>query len=94
MYYSQKERVNIVIDIINKLKNFKTKNGNTVNLYNSNLCSFIDEFKNITNQYIKQDENNLKGFKGKLYFEEIDKFIEYNLPIKNTEKALFVFRLK
>lgn len=94
MYYSQKERVNIVIDIINKLKNFKTKNGNTVNLYNSNLCSFIDEFKNITNQYIKQDENNLKGFKGKLYFEEIDKFIEYNLPIKNTEEALFVFRLK
>lgn len=94
MYYSQKERVNIVIDIINKLKNFKTKNGNTVNLYNSNLCSFIDEFKNITNQYIKQEENNLKGFKGKLYFEEIDKFIEYNLPIKNTEKALFVFRLK
>jgi hypothetical protein len=94
MYYSQKERVNIVIDIINKLKNFKTKNGNTVNLYNSNLCSFIDEFKNITNQYIKQEENNLKGFKGKLYFEEIDKFIEYNLPIKNTEEALFVFRLK
>lgn len=94
MYYSQKERVNIVIDIINKLKNFKTKNGNTVNLYNSNLCSFIDEFKNITNQYIKQDENNLKGFKGKLYFEEIDKFIEYNLPIKNTEEPLFVFRLK
>lgn len=94
MYYSQKERVNIVIDIINKLKNFKTKNGNTVNLYNSNLCSFIDEFKNITNQYIKQEEDNLKGFKGKLYFEEIDKFIEYNLPIKNTEEALFVFRLK
>tara|TARA_B000000477_G_C6053204_1_gene211144 strand:- start:46 stop:330 length:285 start_codon:yes stop_codon:yes gene_type:complete len=94
MYYSQNERVNIVIDIINKLKNFKTKNGNIVNLYNSNLCSFIDEFKNITNQYIKQEENNLKGFKGKLYFEEIDKFIEYNLPIKNTEKALFVFRLK
>jgi|UniRef100_A0A6C0JNJ1 hypothetical protein len=93
-YYSQKDRLIIVIDIINNLKNYKTKNGNTVNLYDSNLCSFINKFKEITNQYIKQDENNLKEFKGRLYFEEIDKYIEYNLPIYKYKQPLFVIRFK
>jgi hypothetical protein len=93
-YYSQKDRLIIVIDIINNLKKYKTKNGNIVNLYDSNLCSFINEFKDITNQYIKQDENNLKEFKGKLYFEEIDKYIEYNLPIYKYKQPLFVIRFK
>jgi len=52
MNYDKTERLNIVLNIFKKLKNYKLKNGNTLNLYNENLCSFIKEFKKITNQYI------------------------------------------
>ena len=41
MIYTQTERVNIVLDIVRKLKNYKIKSGNTINLYNEELCSFI-----------------------------------------------------
>ena len=72
-YYSQKERLEIVLNITNKLKNYELKNGKTIDLYNENLCEFIREFKEITNKYIKQDENNLKELKVKLKFTEIKK---------------------
>tara|TARA_B100001540_G_scaffold317790_1_gene352956 strand:+ start:127 stop:420 length:294 start_codon:yes stop_codon:yes gene_type:complete len=94
-YNNQKERLNIVINIINKLKKYKIKNGSIINLYNKELCSFIEEFKNITNNYIKQDDNKeIKGFKGTLYFEEIGKNIEYNLPAYRNIEPLFVIRIK
>ena len=92
-YYTQKERLQIVLDIINNLKNYKTKNNTIINLYNEELCSFIKEFKFITNQYIKQDDNKpIKEFKGKMLFEEINKEIEYIFPAKNNKKPLFVIR--
>ena len=69
MIYTQTERVNIVLDIVRKLKNYKIKSGNTINLYNEELCSFITEFKVITKKYIKEETE----YKGSLYFEEIDK---------------------
>lgn len=92
-YYSQKERLEIVLNIVKKLKKFKLKNGSTINLYNENLCEFIKEFKEITNNYIKQDENNVKEFKGKLNFTEINKTIEYILPSKKSIEPLFVIRM-
>lgn len=92
-YYSQKERLEIVLNITNKLKNYELKNGKTINLYNENLCEFIKEFKEITNKYIKQDENNLKEFKGKLKFTEINKTIEYIFPIIKNIEPLFVIRM-
>ena len=92
-YYTQKERLQIVIDIINNLKNYKTSNDTTINLYNQELCSFIKEFKCITNNYIKQDDNKpIKEFKGKMLFEEINKEIEYIFPAKNNKNPLFVIR--
>ena len=92
-YYSQKERLEIVLNITNKLKNYELKNGKTINLYNENLCEFIKELKEITNKYIKQDENNLKEFKGKLKFTEINKTIEYIFPIIKNIEPLFVIRM-
>jgi hypothetical protein len=47
MYNNKSCRLAIVIDIMTKLKNFKGKNGEIVNLYENGMCSFIDEFKDI-----------------------------------------------
>ena len=94
MYYTQAERLNIVVDIATKLKNFKTKNGQIVNLYSDNLCSFITDFKQICNSYVKQDETKLADFRGTLEFEEIDRTIEYVLPVKKHDEPLFVIRSK
>ena len=95
MFYSKIERLQIVLEIVNKLKNFKCKNNTIINLYDDNLCSFIGELKEIFNNYIKQDDNNvdnIKDFKGNLYFEEIDKKIEYFLPCRKNKKSLFVIK--
>jgi len=88
MFYSKIERLQIVLEIVNKLKNFKCKNNTIINLYDDNLCSFIKELKEIFNNYIKQDDiniDNIKYFKGNLYFEEIDKKIEYFYLVKKIK---------
>ena len=91
-YNNKSDRLAIVLDIANKLKNYKLKNGSTLNLYNQELCSFIEEYKKITNEYIKQDEDDIKDYKGTLLFEEINKNIEYILPAKKSTAPLFVIR--
>lgn len=48
----------------------------------------INEFKVITKKYIKEETE----YKGSLYFEEIDKTIEYLLQINKSIKPLFVIR--
>lgn len=93
MFYTKNERVLIVLEIFKNLKNYKLKNGNYINLYNDNLCKFIKEFKDITKKYIDQSDDNLKEYKGVLNFEEINKKIEYILPIKKNKKSLFVIRM-
>ena len=92
MFRIKIERLQIVLEIVNKLKNFKCKNNAIINLYDDNLCSFIGELKEIFNNYIKQDETKLMDYKGTLYFEEIDKKIEYFLPCRKNKKSLFVIR--
>lgn len=92
-FYTQKERLQLILDITNKLKKYKLKNGYIIDLYNENLCEFIKEFKKITRNYIKQDENNLHEFKGKLEFIEINKTIEYIFPIDKNIEPLFVIRM-
>lgn len=92
MFYSKIERLQIVLEIVNKLKNFKCKNNTIINLYDDNLCNFIEELKEIFNNYIKQDETKLIDYKGNLYFEEIDKKIEYFLPCRKNKNSLFVIK--
>lgn len=95
MFYNKMERLQIVLQIVHKLKNFKCSNNTIINLYNENLCHFITELKQIFDQYVKQDEGNLVDFQGTLFFEEINKHIEYFLPCrKNTKEPLFVIKGK
>lgn len=94
MFYNKIERLNIVLNIVKNLKQFKCKNNTIINLYDDNLCHFITELKQIFNNYIKQDDANLIDYKGILYFEEIDKNIEYLLPCKKNVSSLFVIRGK
>jgi hypothetical protein len=91
-YNNKSERLAIVLDIARKLKNYKLKNGSTLNLYNPELCSFVEEYKKITNEYIKQDDGYVVDYKGTLLFEEINKNIEYILPAKKSDSPLFVIR--
>jgi len=82
------ERLQIVLQIVNKLKNF-----HCTNLYNENLCYFITKLQQIFDKYIK-DEQNLNDYKGILYFEEINKNIEYFLPCRKDAEPLFVIKDK
>jgi hypothetical protein len=75
-------RTKIVIDLMNKLKKFKGKNGSTIDLYS--FCIFVPEFKKICNEYIRTGI----PVKGILEFEEIEKKIEYSL----SNKPLLVIR--
>ena len=43
MFYNKMERLEFVLQIVNKLKNFQSTNNTTINLYNENLCHFITE---------------------------------------------------
>ena len=86
--YTKLERLQIVLDIMNKLKKFNLGNE-IIDLYNSNY-SFMKELKNITNEYITHG----KTCKGFIDFIEIGKKIEYIFPEKNYKKPLFVIRMK
>jgi hypothetical protein len=88
------ERLQIVLQIVNKLKNFNCKNNTIINLYDENLCHFITELKQIFDKYIKQEEPNLIDYKGILYFQEINKYIEYFLPCRKNMESLFVIKGK
>jgi len=93
-YYTKIEKLNIILDIAKKLKNFKGKNNQIVDLYKDEI-SFIEDFKNISNEYIKYtplDNNDIKEFKGSFDFIEIGKRIDYIFPILKKDEPLFVIR--
>ena len=83
-YYSQNERIKIVVDIVKKLVNYNTEGG-IINLYNEEY-SYVKEFKQITNDYI----HNEKTYSGILEFLEIGKKLEYYLPIRKKNKPKFI----
>jgi hypothetical protein len=60
-----------------------------INLWNDQY-TFIPKLKQIFKNYIYGDIQ----ISGELLFEEIGKYIEYNLPVLNTKKPLFVIRIK
>jgi|LakMenE01Jun11ns_1017448.scaffolds.fasta_scaffold7734288_1 hypothetical protein len=90
---SQKERLEIVLDIVKKLKFYVATNGSVIDLYNDEY-TFIQEFKKISNEYIKQDDYLALDYRGLLLFEEINKEIEYLLPASKNKTPLFVIRMK
>jgi hypothetical protein len=86
--YNKEERLKIILDIINKLKEFRF-NNEIINLYD-NKYSFMNDFKEISKRYIEYGDDE-KGF---IDFHEINKKIEYYFPKKNYKKCLFVIRMK
>ena len=94
MFYTKMERLQIVLEIVNKLKNYRCTNNTIIDLYNENLCQFITQLKQIFDKYIKQEEPDVIDYKGVLYFEEINKNIEYFLPCRKNAESLFVIRGK
>lgn len=86
--YSKKERLEIVLDIVKKLKDFHGQNNQTADLYQPHF-SYYDEFKEITNKYINED--GTKDLKGTILFFEVGCDIEYRFPY-TRKKPLFVFK--
>jgi len=105
---TKEERVKIVIDIIKKLRyfprsdfyhknqDFKTTEDIYINLYNEEFPA-IQKLKVVFNEYINQKDsepNTMYSMSGKIEFEEINKYIEYLLPIKSYSNPIFALKKK
>jgi hypothetical protein len=93
-YRSQIDRVNVVLDIVKQLKNYPTLNTAPVDLYKDEYV-YVQKLKKIFSDYIKQPQDDLKQFKGVVFFEEtVKRDAEYILPILKSQEPLFVIRMK
>jgi hypothetical protein len=98
---NRNERLQVVLEIAKILKNFPTSaisdyfgKEDYINYYDSKYLA-IEKIKKEFEYYINQDDNNQKmltGVSGKIPFPEIEKYIEYVLPIRKTQQSHFVFR--
>ena len=87
-YKTQQEKLYIVMDLIKKLQNFDTNVG-PQDIFLSHY-TYVDKCKKMFNDYIRNDVRQ----KGKFLFEEIGKYIEYDLPVNKLGQPLFVIRAK
>ena len=85
-YKSSKEKLEIVMDIVKKLKNYQTNTG-IQDIYLP-YYSYVQECSVIFNDYIRKNDRK----KGKILFKEINKMIEYDLPVNKRGQPLFVIR--
>jgi|694.fasta_scaffold40560_4 hypothetical protein len=95
------QRLELVLEIAKILKRFPTAalgdyfgKEEYINYYDSKYEA-IDKIKKEFDYYINQDDRNIKmlvGISGKIPFPEIEKYIEYVLPIRVNQKSHFVFR--
>jgi hypothetical protein len=88
VYYTAKEKLDIVMDMVSKLRHYKNDRGEAVNLMNEHF-SFVNKLKEIMNKYVREDGSEYKGF---LEFEEIGKKIEYYFPASNKRDPTLVIR--
>jgi len=88
-FYTEREKLEICVDIAKKLKFYENAQGVVVNLFNENY-TFIPKLKDIFSNYIK----DTKDYSGILEFEEIGKQIKYHFPISKRRKATFVIKMK
>jgi len=88
-YYSEKEKVEICLDISKKLKFYENKDGMKINLFNDSY-SFVKQLKQIFSNYIK----DTRDYHGVLEFEEIGKKIKYFLPVSKKKTASFTIKMK
>ena len=85
-YKSSKEKLEIVLDIVKKLKNYETNVGKQ-DIYLDHY-SYVKTLSKVFNDYVRINSRQ----KGKVLFEEINKYIEYDLPINKNGQPLFVIR--
>ena len=85
-YKSQQEKLEIVMDLIKKLQHFETNVG-PQDIFLSHY-TYVDNCKKMFNDYIRNDVRQ----KGKFMFEEIGKYIEYDLPVNKRGQPLFVIK--
>jgi hypothetical protein len=100
---NKRERLVVVLEIAKILKKFPTAalgdyygKEEYINYYDSKYDA-IEKIKREFDYYINQDDNNKKmltGVSGKIDFPEIEKYIEYVLPIRINQQSHFVFRTK
>jgi hypothetical protein len=88
---SKEERLEIVLALIKKLRNFPTVNSTTIDLYNSEYPS-MRKLREIFSRYVNQPEFSLSGETGTIPFPEMNRKIEYLLPIKKSAEPKFVLR--
>jgi ribonuclease D len=92
---TKEERLNLVVTIINKLKKFPRSDNNKesphINLYNDEYDA-IKELKKIFKEYITQNDEYANSYSGKIKFVEINRIIEYILPINPKNEPVFVLR--
>lgn len=90
MNYTTQERLEIVLDLVKKLKEYKTDKGIETDLYKDSY-TYVPIFKKLSNEYIKTGIE----VKGTLTFEEIgDKKINYLLPVTKGTKAVFHIKMQ
>jgi hypothetical protein len=93
-YRSQIDRINVVLDIVKQLKNYPTLNTGPVDLYKDEYV-YVQKLKKIFSDYIKQPQDELKQFRGVVFFEEtVKRDAEYILPVLKSQEPLFVIRMK
>jgi hypothetical protein len=86
-YKTSKEKLEVVMDIIEKLQNFETNVG-PQDIFLPHY-DYVDNCKKMFNDYIRNNDRQ----KGKFMFNEIGKYIEYDLPANKRGKPLFVLRV-
>ena len=84
---NKEERLKLVLGLSKQLRDFPD-----VNLWNSQFES-ITKVKQIFNEYVNQDEKHASGRSGKIYCDELNRIIDFILPIKSNVEPLFVLRV-
>lgn len=92
------ERLNIILDISKRLKAFPKSTYLTteiyMDLYNADYIA-IKKIKKIFKEYINQDDTKpemLIGMSGSISFPEIERKIEYILPIDKKKDSVFIMK--
>ena len=84
---NKNERLEIVLDIVYKLKRFQAKNdAGYVDIYNMEYEA-MRKLKSIFDEYISTEPSIEKS--GKIYFGELNRNIHYVLPSNDRRIPLF-----
>lgn len=93
---NREERLLVVLDISKRLRNFPKSTYNInenpyMDLYNTDYLA-IKKIKEIFKEYVNQDEILSQSMSGSIKFPEIQRKIEYILPINKRNEPVFVMK--